>query len=229
MGEDFFEEAEADDITDDIEGFDKNSPPVLPELAPYVEYWNLDEYAHEIMVSSDHSEFTVREVELNPQAIYQDGCITWDSKYSDKKNFNWSQDKLTEKPGTEKDFTIDRVVYRRELFMEDNKKGVQDPHPAIMLYDAQKGVFGHLYVVTNGEDFDPRKMAIGICENTMSDSIDEFFYDKQPLAVDNDALSTSGKGFHACVGYLHGWDVNWNREANLEEGWANLAEQDSVK
>ena len=225
-GDDFDEDMEdEDDESDDEEsGFDKNSPEVVPGRK-YVEYWELDGIEHDTVVSAEYSSFTVTEIELHPKAVYVDGALDWDDKETKKRNFDWSQNKYTEK-GDSKDYSTDgrKHVYSTEMFVHDTKKGLVDPVPVLMCYDAQKGSFLRIVVETNGEDFDVNKLVFGVCENTMTTHIDQYFYDKKPLSVDMDYLSTWGKGFHTSVGYMPKCDTEWNYEELLKYGWEDLEE-----
>ena len=226
-GNDFDEDMEDEDNESDDEeegGFDSNSPEVVPGRK-YVEYWELDGIEHDTIVSAEYSSFTVTEIELHPKAVYVDGAVDWDDKETKKRNFDWSQNKYTEK-GDSKDYNTEgrKHVYSTEMFVHDTKKGLVDPVPVLMCYDAQKGSFGRVVVETNGEDFDVNKLVFGVCENTMTTHIDQYFYDKKPLTVDIDYLSTWGKGFHTSVGYMPKSDTEWNYEELLEYGWKELEE-----
>jgi hypothetical protein len=226
-GEDFGEEVEDEDESDDESEFDSNSPEVVPGRK-YVEYWELDGIEHDTVVSAEYSSFTVTEVELHPKAVYQDGAVDWDDKETKKRNFDWSQNRYTEK-GESKDFNTEGIkqVYCTEMFVHDTKKGLVDPVPVLMCYDAQKGSFGRVVVETNGQDFDVNKLVFGVCENTMTTHIDQYFYDKKPLTVDMDYLSTWGKGFHTSVGYMPKADTEYNYEELLKYGWEELEETES--
>jgi hypothetical protein len=90
------------------------------------------------------------------------------------------------------------------------------------MYDSQKGLFGHVYVMTNGEDFDPKKFAYSALDNTMSSNAEMFYYDKVLLSVDTNELSTWGKGFYASVGYLPKCEVEYSYNDMLEQGWKDL-------
>lgn len=222
-GEDFDEDNEDDD-SDEEGGFDSNSPEIVPGRK-YVEYWELDGIEHDTVVSAEYASFTVTEVELHPKAVYRDGAVDWDDKECKKRNFDWSQNRYTEK-GESKDHNTEGVkqVYCTEMFVHDTKKGLVDPVPVLMCYDAQKGSFGRVVVETYGEDFDVNKLVFGVCENTMTTHIDQYFYDKKPLTVDMDYLSTWGKGFHTSVGYMPKSDTEWNYKELLEYGWKELEE-----
>ena len=225
-GDDDYSEYNEDSESDEEEGgFDSNSPEVYPGQK-YVEYWSLDGIEHDTVVSADHSSFTVTEIQLHPKAVYVDGAVDWDDKETKKRNFDWSQNKYTEK-GESKDYNTDdrKQVYCTEMFVHDTKKGLVDPIPVLMCYDAQKGSFLRVVVETNGEDFDVDKLVFGVCENTMTTHIDRYFYDKKPLSVDMDYLSTWGKGFHTSVGYMPKCDTEYDYAELLKYGWEDLEEQ----
>jgi len=93
-----------------------------------------------------------------------------------------------------------------------------------MMYDSQKGMFGTAFVMTNGEDFDPKKFAYVALDNTMANNAEMFFYDKQMLSVDNSWLDTWGKGFYSSVGYVPKGEIEYDLNELLEEGWKDLEE-----
>jgi hypothetical protein len=226
-GDDFSDEDEEVE-RDEIEGFDKDSPEVY-EGAGNQEYWNFDDIEHETMVSYEYVPYTVTEITVDPKAVYKDGELAWDDKETRKKNFDWSASMTKEIEGTSKEYQHENCVVSRELYIHNTKDSAfevcdDEPVPAIMLYDSQKGVFGHLYVMTNGEDFDPKKFAYVALDNTMSSNAEMFYYDKVLLSVDTNELSTWGKGFFANVGYLPKCEVEYNFSEMLEEGWKNLEE-----
>ena len=208
-------------------GFDPHSPEVSKGVK-YIEYWELGDIEHDTVLSKDSSSFTVQEITLSPKAIYKDGTVDWDDKESSKKNFDWSQEKFTFKEGSESvDYNSSSLtsVYCQEMFVVANKEEVEKPVPVLMCYDAQKGTFFRLFVETNGEDFDVEKLIVGVNENTMTEHMTEFFYDKRSLSQDHDWLSTWGKGFSATVGYMSQHDIKFNREKWLKIGWKELANE----
>ena len=225
--DDMLEEAEDDEFTlEKPEGFDDDSPEVY-EGAGNQEYWNFDDIEHETMVSYEYVPYTVTEISVNPLAEYADGELRWNDKEVRKKSFDWSQQMCTEIAGTAKEYQHENCVVSRELYIHTTKDSAfevcdAEPIPAIMLYDSQKGTFGHVYVMTNGEDFDPKKFAYTALDNTMSSNAEMFYYDKNLLTVDNSELSTWGKGFFASVGYLPKCEVEYNFSEMLEEGWKSL-------
>lgn len=207
------------------EGFDANSPNVV-EDRKFVEYWELDDIEHDTVISKEYSSFTLQEIELHPDAVYQNGEVTWDDKKSSKKNFDWSQEMYTVKEDDSKDYKVEDVkqLYCTEMYVNSEKDTVQDPVPVLMMYDSQKGTFSRIYIETNGDDFDVSKLVVGVNENTMTTHVTEFFYDKVPLTVDNNYLSTWGKGFHCSVGYIPQADITYDRDELLKYGWRDLEE-----
>lgn len=214
---------EDEDVECSTEGYDEDSPPLVEGLGP-TEWFEMGDIEHDTMLSKEHSVYTVTEITVDPRAEYVGGELQWQDKYSSKKNFDWSSEKFTEIANTTKEYNFDKCVASPEMYLDNDKSEMEHPVPVMMLYDAQKGVFGHIVVQTNGEDFDPNKFVYLLLENTMSDSIQYYFYDKQSLSVDTGWMSTSGKGFHASVGYLEKWDVNPDINAMIEEGWKDLEE-----
>ena len=225
FSDDMLEEEENDEVTLDVpEGFDENSPEINPGTK-YIEYWELDGIEHDTVLSADYSSFTLTEVELHPKAVYQDGEVSWDDKECRKRNFDWSQKQYTEK-GDSKDYNCETIkrVYTTEMFIHDTKKGIKNPVPAIMIYDAQKGTFSRIVIETDGEDFDVSKLVFGVNENSMTTHIHQYFYDKKSLSVSYDYLSTWGKGFHVEVGYIPEGDIEYDYKELLKEGWKDLEE-----
>lgn len=220
--DDMLEEAEDDEFTLDIpEGFDKDSPEVH-EDAGNREYWEFDDVEHETMLCADHAQYTVTEITIDPRAEYVQGELQWQDKYSNKKNFDWSSEMFTEITDTTKEYGFDKVVVDRELFLLDKKSKLDDPVPVVMMYDSHKGTFGHLVVMTDGEDFDSNKLVISTLDNTMSTNVEYYYYDKQSLSVDTSCMDTWGKGFFAQVGWVEKQEVETNYTALLDEGWKNL-------
>lgn len=210
------------------EGYDIDSPEVY-EGAGNRDYWDFDDIEHDTLISYEHTPYQVTEITLHPYAEYKDGELQWNDKESRKKTFDWSQQMFTEIKNTSKEHNFDKCVIHRELYIHTEKQSAYDvcdaePVPAIMMYDSQKGTFGSVYVMTNGEDFDPSKFVYAALDNTMSSNADMFFYNKQMLTVDNSWLDTWGKGAFASVGYLPKCEVEYNFKELLEEGWKDLEE-----
>ena len=214
---------ENDEDMEKPDGFDSDSPEVY-EGSGNKEYWEFDDIEHEHMLSYEYTQYTVTEITVDPRAEYIGGSLDWQSQYTNKRNFDWSSQMYTEIDGTTKEYQFDKCVVTRELYVHNSKEGVVDPTPVIMMYDSQKGTFGHLYVMTNGEDFDPDKFVYSALDNTMASNAENYYYDKVQLSVDNGCLDTWGKGFYANVGYIPKGELEFNYEEMLAEGWKDLEE-----
>ena len=222
--DDMLEEAEEDEITLDYpEGFDKDSPEVYVGSGNR-EYWDFDDIEHDTMLNPEYTQYIVTEITPDPRTEYSHGELSWQDSVTKKRNFDWSSQMFTEVEGSSKEYDFNNCVVDRELYLDNDKDNLEDPVPVIMMYDSQKGVFGHIIVQTNGEDFDPNKFAYASISNTMSNGIQSYYYNKQSLAVDNSDLSTWGKGFHASVGYVEKQEIEYDYQALLAEGWKNLEE-----
>jgi hypothetical protein len=220
-GDDDFDDDDEDVERDEVDGFDKDSPEVY-EGAGNREYWDFDDIEHETMVSYEHNLYTVTEIKVDPRVEYVDGELSWSEAATKKRNFDWGSKMFEEIDGTSKEYEYDRNVVCRELYLRDKTKGMDDPVPVIMMYDSQKGTFGHVYVMTDGEDFDPNKFAYASLDNTMSNNVDVLYYNKVALTVDHNELSTWGKGFYANVGYVERSDIDFDFKEMLELGWQDL-------
>lgn len=222
--DDMLEEAEDDEFTlDTPEGYDSDSPEVY-EGAGAQEYWEFSDVEHETMLGSDFTQYTVTEITLDPRAEYVQGELQWQEKFSNKKNFDWGSPMFTELSDTAKEYGFDNVVVDRELFLFDDRSKLDDPVPVVMMYDSHKGTFGHLIVMTDGEDFDPQKLYISTLDNTMSTGIEYYYYNKKLLSVDSSNMDTWGKGFFAEVGWVERQEIETDYNALLEEGWKDLGD-----
>jgi hypothetical protein len=220
--DDMDEEDDEDEVTSDYpEGFDENSPEVYKGSGNR-EYWDFDDIEHEHMLNPDYTQYTVVEIIPDPRTEYTHGELSWQDSVTKKRNFDWSSKMFTEVEGTSKEYGLTNCVVDRDLLLDNDKDSLEDPVPVIMMYDSQKGTFGHIVIQTNGEDFDPKKFAYTSMTNTMSNGVEGYYYNKESLSVDNNDLSTWGKGFHASVGWVEKAEIEYDYQAMLDEGWKNL-------
>ena len=186
------------------------------------EYWDFDDIEHETTLNPEYTQYTVVEITPDPRTEYKNGELDWQNVVTKKRNFDWSSSKFTEIEGTSKEYQFTNCVVDRDLLLDNDKSNLDDPVPVIMMYDSQKGVFGHIVIQTNGEDFDPKKFAHTSMTNTMSNGVEGYYYNKESLTVDNNELSTWGKGFYASVGWVEKLEIEYDYQAMLDEGWKNL-------
>lgn len=206
------------------EYYDQDSPtPDGKDIKPYFDY---DDILHETSVSSDsnYHSYSVTEITLDKDAEYVNGDIEWKEGITDDDDFDWGRSKfeVVKTIAEEGKYSFNTTIYCRELFMESDKSSVDKPVPVVAIGDIQKGTFGCVYVETDGEDFDPNKLSVGVIENNMIDVVEEIFYGRQSLNMDTDSLGTDGKGMFATVGYIEKDLLKFNRKAWIKEGFKDL-------
>ncbi len=209
---------------DEIEtpdGYDSDSPEVY-EGSGNQEYWEFSDVEHDTQLNPEYTHYNVVEIRPDPRTEYSHGELSWQDSVTKKRNFDWSSNMFTEVEGSSKEYQFTNNVVDRDLYLDNDRDNLEDPVPVLMMYDSQKGVFGHIIVQTNGEDFDPEKFAYTSISHTMSNGIEGYYYNKESLTVDNNELSTWGKGFYAGVGYVEKAEIEYDYQAMLAEGWKDL-------
>lgn len=206
------------------EDFDKNSPaPKKGSLMPYFEY---DSVEHETGVSTTDSAYNVKEIKLNDGIEFSGGELSVIASDDDDEDVYIDEEEKYEVIASDDAYYEFRnQIYSRELYVNSDKSEVEKPIPVVAMYDAQKGGFGHAYVETDGEDFDPKKISFGTLETSVGDIITDVFYDKKSIYINTDSLNTWGKGFFAVAGYLSKSDLKFDRDAWIKEGFENLDEE----
>lgn len=165
---------------DDEEGVDPDSPPIIEDMENYNAWYELDDFEHNSnCIIGD--EFTVTEV----TGKTPDDMEAWE----------YSEDHVEFLPNH---------LYSREIYFEA-KDDVPEKEriPAIIFHSSEKGSFGSWFVETNGEDFDPSKVAVVVMETEMGEFIEELYYDKQSIECNYDYCDSRGKGTFAKVGYMN--------------------------
>ena len=81
------------------------------------------------------------------------------------------------------------------------------------------------YIETDGEDFDPKKLTSRSVETYLGDILENVWYDKQEVEANFDYNDTTGKGYHASVGYMN---KKWHDDpatfvANIDEYYQEVA------
>ena len=74
--------------------------------------------------------------------------------------------------------------------------------PVIFFHSAEKGAFGEVIVVTDGEDFNPAKFRIDMVETDVGEFIQSYWYDKKLLPVNYDWSDSMGKGTYCYLSVL---------------------------
>lgn len=179
---------------DDEEEIDQDSPEMTE--SGNISWHEVDDYEHLTGPYSDNK-FLVYEVDLVPGVKYENGEITCPE--------DWDYSKITHEEITDyEQYDYTNYIYGREVYTSDPTADDDgDWVPVLQMHSAEKGGFGEIFIETNGEDFNPEKLAIGIVETDMGELIEAYWYDGREVVVDYDACDTVGKSFHACVGWMN--------------------------
>lgn len=111
-----------------------------------------------------------------------------------------------------------------EVVCEEDDEG-NNYVPVLAFMSSEKGTFGVWYVETDGEDFDPYKLGVGVVETNLAEMVDRVYYNKVELDTDYDYNDTTGKSYHAEVGWLNKkWQDSYLSYDDLDEDY--LAEFD---
>ena len=110
--------------------------------------------------------------------------------------------------------------------LKDNIKGLDSYVPVITFMSTEKGELGCYFVETDGEDFDPKKLAYSTLETNLSSIIDKVWYNKKELDINFDNSGSTGKGDYARVGYMNTkWHDKNKSEEDLKESWDSFDNQ----
>ncbi|MAD25476.1 MAG: hypothetical protein CMO44_15040 [Verrucomicrobiales bacterium] len=121
-------------------------------------------------------------------------------------------------------------LYGREAYHQD--KDEEGLIPVLCFHSGEKGGFGSYFIETDGEDFDPKKLAFSSVETSVSEIVENVWYNKELIEADFDYNDTTGKGYYASVGYFnpkwHDKDEMYTPEYLKEnEYWEGFDEQES--
>jgi len=122
-------------------------------------------------------------------------------------------------------------LYGREAYHSDEEPEVTEWQtqedvdqyvPVLAFHSSEKGSFAAWFVETDGEDFDPKKLAFSTVEMNLCELVENVWYDKVELEPNYDFNETTGKAYYASVGYFSpkGHDTpDKYSEETLEEFW----------
>ena len=95
----------------------------------------------------------------------------------------------------EKQITDDAVqVYGREIYTSQINIDDENPDDDVSLltfHRHEKGDLASWLVETDGEDFNPKKLAYGVLETDVGEFVDSVYYDKKELVIDGGGDSQS--------------------------------------
>ena len=120
-------------------------------------------------------------------------------------------------------------LYDREAYFADNEDAKENYPgkvvPVLMYYATEKGSMGCWFVETEGEDFDPKKVAYSTVCTNIQEMLDSVWYDKEELEEQNEWKSTNGKGLYASVGWMN---LNWHdtkESRDIDDYWEHFDEE----
>jgi len=135
---------------------------------------------------------------------YADGGFVINEVPADgSDDFNWDENEIN---------TDGYHLYGREAYHDDelpepsdylSEEDIANMFPVLVFHSGEKGGFASYFVETDGEDFDPKKLAFSSVETNVSEIIENVYYDKVELEADYDYNDTTGKGYYAQVGYMN--------------------------
>jgi len=102
-------------------------------------------------------------------------------------------------------------LFDREAYHMDSPPDEDGEHiiPVLAFHSAEKGGFAAYFVETDGENFDPKKLAFSSVATNVAEIVENVWYDKELIEPNFDYNDTTGKGYYASVGYFN---TNWHDE-----------------
>ena len=119
----------------------------------------------------------------------------------------------------EKQLTDVVAVYSREIYTSQINKDNENPDHDVSLLISLKGERGFdeansWLVETDGEDFNPKKLAYGVLETDVGEFLDSVFYDKKELVVDDVGGTQATGHFESHVGVIESSWIKDHSKAN---------------
>ena len=119
----------------------------------------------------------------------------------------------------EKQVTDLVAVYSREIYTSQINKDNENPDHDVSLLISLKGERGFdeansWLVETDGEDFNPKKLAYGVLETNVGEFLDSVFYDKKELVADDVGGTQGTLHFDSHVGVIESSWIKDHSKAN---------------
>lgn len=180
------------------EGFDPDSPSILPDDEYYERWHDVEDIHHH--TSSNGNELMAFEIEK----ITEYGAV----------EYEW-----------ENRIEIDpHCLYSREVYtQEEPQDGNPDDNsvPVLNFYSSEKGDFGGWIVeLKDGEEFNPKLVAVSVCETDHGEMVERLWYNKEELECNYDHVDSRGKGYYASVAWFNKrWEDGGINELTDKEMW----------
>jgi hypothetical protein len=130
------------------------------------------------------------------------------------------------------DYDYDKEIWSGEAIhmygREGGYFGTEEPDevteelvPVLAFMSSEKGTFG-VWFIEQDDDFDPYKLGFGVVETNLGEFVDRVYYDKVELDAEYDYNDTTGKSYHAEVGWLNKkWHDPFDKYDELDEDYLN--------
>jgi hypothetical protein len=129
----------------------------------------------------------------------------------------------------EKQVTDAVIVYGRERHIDQINMDEENPDNDVSLLISLRGERGlnEWFVETDGEDFNPKKLAYGVLETSVGEFLDSVFYDKKELVVDDEGGTQGTSHRVALVGVTRSSWIKEESKANTLKNldWENYDEE----
>ncbi len=179
------------DNPEDEEGYDPDSPDIVPEGEYFNSWYEVDDiHHHNTSSGTELMAFDMVPTEEDAMPDYD-----WDTR-------------VDFEPYT---------LYGRECYTQDEPADGEDDEsvPVLVFYSAEKGDFGGFYVdLKDGEEFDKNKVAVSVVETDHGEMIERLWYNKEEIEQDYDFVDSRGKGYYANVAWFN---KRWE-DKHLQEG-----------
>jgi len=189
---------EAGEEADDEEGFDPDSPSILPEDEWYNSWYEIDDIHHQTASNG---------LELMAFELDDDNEIDWDNRIDFDPHQLYSRECYTQEEPAE-DHADDNSV------------------PVLMFYSSEKGDFGGWIVeLTDDEEFDPNLVAVSVVETDHGEMVERLWYNKEEIEQDYDFVDSRGKGYYASVAWFNKrWEDKDINEETDKDMWDEMWE-----
>jgi len=201
---------------EDSEDCDPDSPALMydPEN-PNPDWSEIDDIEHINGPYADNTYYSV-EIKLHQDAELRYGEVCW----KEGTDYDYSTSMYEELDDTEQGHEYTHALYSREAYANhsepdwDEEETAQHFVPVLSVHSAEKGGFGEVYVVTDGEDFDPDKFCVGQVETDLATIIEAYWYDGVALEIDFSGADTTGKGMYVQTSWMN---KKWHDPQSLFE------------
>ena len=163
------------------------------------EYWtawhDIDDFLHLSAPYADNS-YRVCEIKLKEGVTFDE---EWGGFESESDGYDFFEELTDWDEQEDRDYI---ALASQELYGDRDKFGSDNCVPVLFFHSAEKGAFGEVIVVTDGEDFNPAKFRIDMVETDVGEFIQSYWYDKKVLPVNYDWSDSMGKGTYCYLSVL---------------------------